>query len=189
MRAGATHGITPFGTEAQHVLRAEKGFIVVGQETDGTVTPHDLGMSWIVSKQKSDFLGHRSLRRPDTMREDRKKLVGLLTDDPREILPEGAQVAEPNVASRPSTAALVASFTVPGALQLDRHQHSYGRSIGHVTSSYFSGALGRSIALALVRNKRPGANEKVIVPSNGRAVVCTVTEPIFYDKEGTRQNA
>src|SRR5690606_26106870 len=111
--AGAPHGITPYGTETMHVLRAEKGYIIVGQDTDGSVTPIDLGMDWIVSREK-DFIGRRSLLRPDTAREDRKQLVGLLTEDPTVVLPEGAQlVADPSV--RPP---------VP--------------MLGHVTSSYMS---------------------------------------------------
>jgi sarcosine oxidase subunit alpha len=76
---GQAYGICPYGTETMHVLRAEKGFIIVGQETDGTVTPYDLGMDWIVSQKKADFLGKRSLSRPDTARAGRKQLVGLLT--------------------------------------------------------------------------------------------------------------
>src|SRR5690606_19806320 len=87
MRVGQKYGITPYGTEAMHVLRAEKGFIIVGQETDGSVTPLDLGMDWIVSKKK-DFLGRRSLTRPDMLKPDRKQLVGLMTEDGREVLPE-----------------------------------------------------------------------------------------------------
>ena len=93
--AGATHGITPYGTEAMHVLRAEKGYIIVGQETDGTVTPHDLGMGWIVSRQKRDFIGKRSLGREDILGPDRKQLVGLLTEDPNEVLPEARSSATP----------------------------------------------------------------------------------------------
>src|SRR5690606_30244627 len=115
--AGQKYGITPYGTEAMHVLRAEKGFIIVGQDTDGTVTPIDLGMGWIVSKNK-EFIGRRSLDRSDTARSDRKQLVGVLTDDPKEILPEGAQlVFEPNAA-------------VPMPM------------VGHVTSSYWSPNCG-----------------------------------------------
>ena len=91
MAAGAKYGITPYGTETMHVLRAEKGFIIVGQDTDGSVTPVDLGMDWIVAKGK-DFLGRRSLSRADTARGDRKQLVGLLTDDPKVVLPEGGQI-------------------------------------------------------------------------------------------------
>ncbi len=78
--AGEPLGIEPYGTEAMHILRAEKGFVIVGQETDGTVTPADLGMAWIVRKDDSDFIGRRSLRRADTGRADRKQLVGLLSD-------------------------------------------------------------------------------------------------------------
>ncbi|HLS69245.1 MAG TPA: sarcosine oxidase subunit alpha family protein, partial [Kiloniellales bacterium] len=100
IRVGQKYGITPYGTEAMHVLRAEKGFIIVGQESDGSVTPLDLGMEWIVSKKK-DFLGRRSLSRPDMLKPDRKQLVGLLSEDGREVLPEGAQLVESNRDIRP----------------------------------------------------------------------------------------
>jgi len=86
IEAGKEFNLTPYGTETMHLLRAEKGFIIVGQDTDGTMTPSDLQMDWIVSKKKYDFIGKRSLYRSDTIREDRKQLVGLLTDDPKEIL-------------------------------------------------------------------------------------------------------
>ena len=89
IEAGKEFNITPYGTETMHLLRAEKGFIIVGQDTDGTMTPVDLQMDWIVSKKKYDFIGKRSLYRSDTIREDRKQLVGLLTDDPNEILKKG----------------------------------------------------------------------------------------------------
>ncbi|GIH21870.1 sarcosine oxidase subunit alpha [Acrocarpospora phusangensis] len=112
--------VTPYGTETMHVLRAEKGYPIVGQDTDGTTTPQDLGMEWIVSKKKPDFLGKRSFTRRDTARPDRRRLVGLLPRDPEALLPEGA--------------ALLAG----------------DRMAGHVTSSYPSAALGRTFALALV---------------------------------------
>jgi sarcosine oxidase subunit alpha len=96
MNAGAKYGITPFGTETMHVLRAEKGFIIAGQETDGTVTPVDLGLERMVSSVK-DFIGRRSLSRPDSRRADRKQLVGLRTADPQRVLPEGAQIVEREV--------------------------------------------------------------------------------------------
>ena len=86
--AGMEFGLTPYGTETMHVLRAEKGFIIVGQDTDGSMTPVDMGMSWIISKNK-DCLGKRSLSRSDCIREDRKQFVGLLTEDPNKVLPEG----------------------------------------------------------------------------------------------------
>ena len=94
MDAGKNYNITPYGTETMHLLRAEKGFIITGQDTDGTMTPSDLQMDWIIGKKKFDFIGKRSLYRSDTIRDDRKQLVGLLTDDPKEILEEGAQIVE-----------------------------------------------------------------------------------------------
>jgi sarcosine oxidase subunit alpha len=164
MQAGEKYGITPYGTEAMHVLRAEKGFIIVGQETDGTTTPQDLGMDWIVSKQKPDFLGKRSLQRSDTRRPDRKHLVGLLTEDPNEVLPEGAQI--------------VAELKDKPPMEM----------IGHVTSSYYSPNCGRSIAMALVKNGRNRMGEILYMPYEGKVVKAKVTEPKFYDPEGARIN-
>ncbi|MFI9555250.1 2Fe-2S iron-sulfur cluster-binding protein [Nonomuraea endophytica] len=85
-------GAVPYGTETMHVLRAEKGFAIVGQETDGTVTPQDLGMEWIVSRRKPDYVGKRSHARSDTAREGRKRLVGLR---PEAFVEEGAQLVAP----------------------------------------------------------------------------------------------
>src|SRR6476469_10010591 len=157
-------GITPYGTETMHVLRAEKGFPIVGQDTDGTVTPHDLGMSWLVSTRK-DFVGRRSLRRPDAVRPDRKHLVGLLPTDPEVVLPEGAQLVAPDTPLNPP---------VP--------------MLGHVTSSYRSAALARSFALALVKGGRDRLGETVVAPLGDRLVEATITEPVFYDKEGARRD-
>ncbi len=163
--AGAGYGITPYGTEAMHVLRAEKGYIIAGQDTDGTVTPHDLGMDWIVSKQKPDFVGKRSLARADIARQGRKQLVGLLPDDPSELLEEGAQIlAEPG-GSIPMT------------------------MIGHVTSSYRSPNLGHTFALAMVEDGRRRQGHKLYVPMEGRTVTVTVTDPVFIDKDGERLRA
>ena len=164
MDAGAEFDITPYGTETMHVLRAEKGFVIVGQDTDGSVTPIDLGMNWIVSKTK-DFLGRRSLNRTDCLREDRKQLIGLLTDDPQQVLPEGAQLVDDPDAPIP----------IP--------------MVGHVSSSYFSACLGHSIALALVKGGHSRMGEKVHAPlSDGRLISATISSPIFYDPEGARQN-
>ncbi|MFO0996816.1 MAG: sarcosine oxidase subunit alpha family protein [Alphaproteobacteria bacterium] len=164
MTAGAKFGITPFGTEAMHVLRAEKGFIIVGQDADGTATPQDLGMDWIVSKKKTDFLGKRSLTRSDMLREDRKQLVGLLTKDPDFVLPEGAQIVQQVLKKPPMT------------------------MIGHVTSSYWSSACGRSIALALIAGGRKRIGETVSLPLEERVVEAEITKPVFYDPEGARLN-
>ena len=166
MHEGAAFGITPLGTEALHVLRAEKGFIVVGHDTDGTVTPHDLGMSWIVGKAKPDFMGKRGLMRSDSARDGRKQLVGLLTDDAQTVLVEGSQVINTADAAR------IHFPPVP--------------MIGHVTSSYMSPALGRSIAMALIENGRQRMNEQVAVVVHGRVVTARIGEPRFYDLKGER---
>jgi sarcosine oxidase subunit alpha len=163
--AGQKYDITPYGTEAMHVLRAEKGYIIVGQETDGTVTPDDVGLGWAIGKTKPDFVGKRSLQRPAMSTPDRKQLVGLQTSDPHAVLDEGAQVMQE-----------------PG-------QRAPIRPLGHVTSSYHSAVLGRSIALALVSGGRARQGETVYVPtiSGGDAAV-KITAPVFYDPEGARLN-
>ncbi|MEX0959386.1 MAG: sarcosine oxidase subunit alpha family protein [Burkholderiales bacterium] len=169
MEAGRRFDITPYGTEAMHVLRAEKGYIIIGQETDCTVTPLDLGLDWMVSKPR-DFIGRRSLARPDTNRPDRKQLVGLLPEDPHAVLPEGAHLV---AGERP-----------------EPHPR-YGRTIpalGHVTSSYWSGNLGRSFALALVKSGRARFGESVWVPLEGRTLRARIVEPVFWDPEGRAQH-
>jgi sarcosine oxidase subunit alpha len=166
LAAGEPLGLTPYGTEAMHVLRAEKGFVIVGQDTDGTVTPHDLGMSWIVRKDDSDFIGRRSLRRPDMMRSDRKQLVGLLPVDPGVWLPEGAQVVSPEHAE--------AAPPVP--------------MLGHVTSSYRSPVLDRTIALAMVAGGRDRVGGHVVSPAPGGPIPCDVVAPVFYDPQGARRD-
>ena len=164
MQAGEPFGITPYGTEAMHVLRAEKGFIIVGQETDGSMTPDDLGMSWIVSAKKPDFVGKRSLARSDTVREGRKQLVGLLTEDPKEVLEEGAHVVERLLDKPPMP------------------------MLGHVTSSYYSPNAGRSIALAVLKGGRSLVGKTLSVPMVDRIIKVTVTEPVFFDPKGERAN-
>ena len=164
MAAGAAHGITPYGTESMHMLRAEKGFVIVGQDTDGTVTPHDLGMSWIVRKDDSDFIGKRSLQRSDTVRPDRKQLVGLLPVEPDRLLPEGAQLVERDTG------------VIPMAM------------VGHVTSSYASPALGRTFALAMVEGGRARVGQILHAPLPGGTIAAQVTAPVFYDPEGARRD-
>ncbi|OIK02083.1 sarcosine oxidase subunit delta family protein [Streptomyces monashensis] len=163
--AGAPYGITPYGTETMHVLRAEKGYPIVGQDTDGTVTPQDLGMGWAVSKKKRDFIGKRSHARADAVRPDRKHLVALLPDDSRVLLPEGTQlVAESELPAPP----------VP--------------MLGHVTSSYRSAALDRTFALALVKGGRDRIGERLYAPVGDRLFPVTVASPVLYDPEGARRD-
>ena len=159
---GAAHGMVTYGTEAMHVLRAEKGYVIVGQETDGTVTPDDLGLGGMIAKAKKDFVGKRSLTRPDMLLSNRQQLVGLLTENPTEILEEGAQIVE------------------------DPRQPVPMRMIGHVTSSYWSAACGRSIALALVESGRARLGTTLHVPMPGHNIAVRLVEPVFHDREGTR---
>ena len=165
IEAGQPYGITPYGTETMHVLRAEKGYPIIGQDTDGTVTPHDLGLSWVVSKKKPDFVGKRSFDRVENRRADRKQLVGLLPVDGTTVLAEGAQLL---------ACAEVPEPPVP--------------MLGHVTSSYRSAALGRPFALALVRTGRDRVGETLHAWHDGESVPVTVTEPVLYDKEGARRD-
>jgi sarcosine oxidase, subunit alpha len=164
MEAGKEFNITPYGTETMHLLRAEKGFIIVGQDTDGTMTPIDLQMDWIVSKKKYDFIGKRSLYRSDTIREDRKQLVGLITDDPKEVLEEGAQIVS-ELNNKPI------------------------EMLGHVTSSYFSPNLNKSIALAVVKSGKKMLGKKLFVPMKNKNINVTIENPVFFDKENKRLNA
>jgi sarcosine oxidase subunit alpha len=153
-------GVTPYGTETMHVLRAEKGYVIVGQDTDGTVTPFDLGMDWIVNHSKGDFIGRRSFRRADTARKDRKQFVGLLPDDPEALLPEGAQLV------------LDDTGTIPMPM------------VGHVTSSYRSATLGRTFALALLEGGHESHGEAIYAPLGEGTLAATITSPLLFDPEG-----
>ena len=165
MKHGKKYDITPYGTESMHVLRAEKGFIIVGQDTDGSVTPKDINMDWIVSKKKEDFLGKRSFSRSDTRRTDRKQLVGLLVNDKKTVLPEGSYVVD-EAKPRPP---------------MDM--------IGHVSSSYYSPTCDHPIALALIKNGLNRMGDVVKIPlMSGKVIDATITDSIFYDKEGARNN-
>ena len=128
------------------------------------MTPIDLQMDWIVSKKKYDFIGKRSLYRSDTMREDRKQLVGLLTDNPSEILEEGAQIVQ------------------------DEKKQPI-EMLGHVTSSYFSPNLNKSIALAVVKNGKNLKGQKLLVPMKDKTINVTVSDFIFFDSKNERLNA
>jgi len=165
--AGADLDITPYGTETMHVLRAEKAYPIVGQDTDGTVTPQDLGMAWVVSKQK-DFVGRRSFDRADTARPDRKHLVALLSEDRTTRLPEGTQIVDRDVPVTP------AEGPVP--------------MLGHVTSSYSSEALQQPFALALITDGRNRIGQTLLAPVGDELVPVVVAEPVVYDPEGTKRD-
>lgn len=162
---GQKHGACAYGTEAMHVLRAEKGYIIVGQDTDGTVTPNDAGLDWAVGKKKTDFVGIRGLKRPDLVAAGRKQLVGLRTKNPQTVLEEGAQI--------------VANPSQPVPMKM----------IGHVTSSYWSENCGRSIAMGLVVDGRARMGETLFVPMPGNETIeVEICSTVFFDEKGGRLN-
>ena len=165
IEVGKKYGIQQYGTEALHVMRAEKGFIMIGDETDGTVIPQDLNLDWAVSKKKIDFIGKRAHRRSFMIDPQRKKLVGLLTEDPNIVLPDGAHAVE------------------------QFHETARMKIIGHVTSTYFSPTLGRSIALALIQTGLNRSGELIEFPiENNQVIKARVVNPVFYDPEGNKQH-
>jgi sarcosine oxidase subunit alpha len=164
--AGAEFGAMPYGTEALHVMRAEKGFIMIGDETDGTVIPQDLGLGWAISKKKPDYLGKRAQERAHMTDPERWKLVGLETLD-NSVLPDGAYIpAEGDNAN------------------------GQRNTQGRVTSTYHSPTLNRGIAMALVRRgpERMGEIIEVAV-LEGPSVQARIVSPVFLDPEGVRQDA
>jgi sarcosine oxidase subunit alpha len=167
IEAGAEFNITPYGTETMHVLRAEKGFIIVGQDTDGSMTPADMNMDWVIGKNKSfSFIGERSLGRSDSVRANRKQLVGLKAIDPLTVLPEGSQIV-----NDPEQA-------IPMDMQ------------GHVTSSYYSANMGHSIAMAVIKGGLDRMGDIVYCPSaDGTNAAAQIVSHVFYDPTGERQNA
>ena len=118
---GQKHGACAYGTEAMHVLRAEKGYIIVGQDTDGTVTPNDAGLDWAVGKKKTDFVGIRGLMRPD-----------LVADGPQAAGRPEDQGPEDRCWKRARRSSPIPKQPIPMKM------------IGHVTSSYWSENCGRS---------------------------------------------
>jgi sarcosine oxidase subunit alpha len=166
--SGRESGITPYGTETMHVLRAEKGYPIIGQDTDGTNTPQDLGMSWAVSKKKVDFIGKRSFTRSENLNPLRKQFVGLLPIDAETVLPEGAQIIE----------AVADGVLPPPPVPM----------LGHVTSSYRSAELGRPFALALLKGGHSRIGETVHVPVDGTLVPVEITGSVLVDPEGARRD-
>jgi sarcosine oxidase subunit alpha len=166
--AGEKFDITPYGTETMHVLRAEKGYPIIGQDTDGTITPQDLGMDWAVSKKKPDFIGKRSFTRVENLNPMRKQFVGLLPLDRETVLPEGAQIIEE----------VDGGVLPPPPVPM----------LGHVTSSYRSAELGRPFGLALVKGGRSRIGDTLHVPVDGTLVAVEVTGTVLVDPEGARRD-
>lgn len=166
LEAGKEFGIQPYGTECLHVMRAEKGFIMIGDETDGTVIPQDLGLHWAISKKKTDYLGKRAQQRSYMVDPDRWRLVGLKTVDPQVMIPDGA-------------------YATDGTMRPDGVKNMIGR----VTSTYFSPTLNHSIAMGLVEHGPERMGEIIDFPTtDGKIIQAQICDPVFLDKEGARQN-
>ena len=162
LAAGEPFGIEPYGLEALQVLRSEKGYIIVGQDTEATTTPFDAGLGWLVAREK-DFVGKRSFARPALRALDRPQLVGFLPEETSFVLPEGA--------------GLVSTVSAPPiAIQ------------GHVTTSHWSETLGRSFGLALVKGGRARHGETLYAPIEDRVVPVLLVDPVHYDKKGARRD-
>lgn len=165
MDAGKEFGVMPYGTETLHILRAEKGFIMIGDETDGTVIPQDLGLNWALSKKKEDYLGKRAQQRSHMVDPDRWQLVGLETVD-GSVLPDGAYAVGEGV-----------------------NANGQRNMIGRVTSTYHSATLGRGIAMGLVKHGPKRMGEVIEFPgTDGKTYKAKIVDPVFYDKEGEKQN-
>ncbi|MDB2650903.1 sarcosine oxidase subunit alpha family protein [Amylibacter sp.] len=166
MEAGKEFGIQPYGTECLHVMRAEKGFIMIGDETDGTVIPQDLNMEWALSKKKEDFLGKRAHLRSHMSDLSRWKLVGLKPVDPNVVIPDGAYATDGTV-----------------------RENGVKNMIGRVTSTYFSPTLNRSIAMGLVKFGPNRMGEIIDFPTlDGKIIKAEICNQVFLDPEGERQN-
>lgn len=165
-REGAEFGAMPYGTECLHILRAEKGFIMIGDETDGTVTPLDLGLGWAVSKKKEDFLGKRGMERTFLADPDRWQLVGLETLD-GSVIPDGSY-----------------------AVAAGRNENGQRNTEGRVTSTYYSPTLKKGIAMGLVKHGPKRMGEEIEMNKvDGSTVKARIVDPVFFDKAGDKQNA
>ncbi|MEM6563480.1 MAG: sarcosine oxidase subunit alpha family protein [Pseudomonadota bacterium] len=165
MSAGEEFGVMPYGTECLHIMRAEKGFIMIGDETDGTVIPQDLGLNWAISKKKTDFLGKRAQERSHMTDAARWKLVGLETLT-GSVIPDGAY-----------------------AVGLGTNANGQQNVIGRVTSTYYSPTLDTGIAMGLVLNGPDRMGQIIEFPgTEGATFRARVVDPVFYDKDGEKQN-
>ena len=160
--AGRTLEAVALGSEALLMLRAEKGYIIAGKDTDGTTMPHDLGITGPRDKRKGEFVGKRSLFTENAVREDRPQGVGLTAPDGAPPLPTGTHAIETAGGRR--------------------------RSIGFVTSSYISPSLGRPIALALVERGLSRMGEEIEFFHLGRTMRATIAPVCAFDPEGARIN-
>lgn len=157
MEAGQPFGILPVGSESSHVLRVEKGFLSLGHEVDGTVDAYDLGMGWVMSKKKGDFLGKRSVELRRSGGKTRRELVGILPEDPNRQVPEGSPL------------------TPEGRKE---------RTEGLVTACVWSVVNDRWVGLALLNNGHSRQGETAHVRLKDEVIPVTITKPVFHDPDG-----
>lgn len=155
-------GATPIGLEAMSVMRAEKGYIMIGKDTDGETMPHDLGFTVPREKKTAAFVGDRSLHMDVANDPARKQLVGLAVPEGAPMLPIGAHV--------------VTDGATP-------------TSQGYVTSSYESPTMGRAIAIGLVEKGHARMGDTVKVWHLGKTREAVITSPAFFDPDGERLHA
>jgi sarcosine oxidase subunit alpha len=160
--AGRTLDAVLMGSEALLLLRAEKGYIIAGKDTDGTTMPHDLGITGPRDKRQGEYVGKRSLFTENAQRSDRQHFVGLTVADGGGPLPTGAHALDTSNGRR--------------------------RSIGYATSSYFSPALGRPIALGLIENGLARTGEEIEFVHLGKPRRAMISPACAFDPEGGRLN-
>ncbi len=165
---GKQFDLVPYGTETMHLLRAEKGYVVIGQETDGTVTPIDINFNWMIGKKKKDFIGKRSLKRSDTIREDRKQLVGVLPLNKSQFIEEGQHIVEYE--------------------NLPKKIKTPVNYLGHISSSYHSPNLNHCISMAMIKggNKLMGKKLYVSTSKGTKNIPVEIVSPVFIDPENKR---
>ena len=159
--AGAPYGLSPYGIEALNVLRMEKGYILVGADTDSTTTALDIGWGAAIERKSQDFIGRRALALPEYQRADRLQLVGVVGIDAKRPLANGAHLI----------------------------RGSARRSEGYLTSACFSPTLGHCIALARLERGRTRMNEELLAYDQGATTRVRIVKPIFYDPENLRPHA
>ena len=159
--------LVPYGTETMHLLRAEKGYIIVGQDTDGTVTPLDLNLNWMIGKNKRDFVGKRSLSRSDIIKEDRKQLVGIIPINKTYGIEEGQHIIEEENLLTPIKKPV--------------------KMLGHITSSYFSPTLDHCIAMALIKDGNRKIGTRLFVSTSDlNTIPVEVVKPNFIDPKNRK---
>lgn len=161
--AGKPFGMGPMGSEALLILRAEKGYLIIGKDTDGMTRPMDLGLTAPLERKTAEFIGKRSLLMEVAQGADRQQFVGLEVVDGGPPLATGAHGVETGAQGK--------------------------RSIGYVTSSYMSPTLNRPIALGLIERGLSRMGETITVQHLGQTRPARIVSPCALDPKGDRLNA